>query len=69
MATPNCVDQIVVIDDAVAVIDEIFKYVKDLRFDGDEFATAAQLSPFDIKDKILEFVDQFPPRLSVLLPA
>ena len=51
-AAPDRGDEIVLADDAVAVLHQIDQQVEHLRLDGDSFGAAAQLAPVGVKRMI-----------------
>ena len=48
-AAPDRSDEIVLADDAVAILQQVDQQVEDLRLDGNGLRTAAQLAPIGIK--------------------
>src|SRR3974390_3502748 len=53
-AIPHFVEQLILADDAIAILDEIQHQVEDLRLERNAFAGAAKLSPSDIKHMIFK---------------
>jgi hypothetical protein len=55
---PNCIDQLLLADDAVAVLDEIGKQGENLRFHADWTVFAYEFQEFGIQSEAAESVDQ-----------
>ena len=55
---PDRLDQFIPADDALAVADQIFEQIEDLRFDGDGGCTAAKLAPVQVQDEIVKKIKQ-----------
>src|SRR6516225_6403339 len=53
-AIPHLVEQLILADDAIAILDEIQQEVEDLRLERHAFAGATQLSPSHIKRMIFK---------------
>src|SRR6516164_7590971 len=53
-AIPHFVEQLILADDAIAILDEIQQQVENLRLERNAFAGAAKLSPSDIKHMIFK---------------
>ena len=59
-AIPNCANQIILADDALAVADQILQKVENLGSTGIADRLAAQLAPVGVERVILEEIAQFP---------
>ena len=55
---PDGGDQVVLADNPVAVLDQIFEEIEDLRGNGDLLRPATQLAPVRVKGKLSEAIEQ-----------
>jgi hypothetical protein len=55
---PDCSNQIVSADNAIAILDQVLEEIEDLRSHCDEIGPAAQFAPVGIKRKIFEAIKQ-----------
>ena len=63
---PDGGDQVVLADNPVAVLDQIFEEIEDLRGNGDLLRPATQLAPVRVKGKVSEAETKSPLRTGTL---
>ena len=55
---PNCVDELVLADDALPVSDQVFEQIEHLWCNGNDLCPAMKFAPVDVKCEFLEAIAQ-----------